>query len=218
MEKEENLNQDDNTKQSTEDNGNTEKLLKEDQTNINKDEMSAEATPEETEATPEEKIKELEDKLARTFAEMENQRRRFEKEKDDAFDYGGFTFAKEALNLIDNLERSKLILESDETLKETGALKKTLEHLEIINKDLISIFTKNNIKPIDCLNKKLDPNLHQAMMEIEDDEKEPGTIIQEVQKGFMIKERLLRPSLVGVSKKKDQKDEENKENKENLDK
>jgi molecular chaperone GrpE len=208
MEKEENLNQDDNTKQSTEDNGNTEKLLKEDQTNINKDEMSAEATPEE-------KIKELEDKLARTFAEMENQRRRFEKEKDDAFDYGGFTFAKEALNLIDNLERSKLILESDETLKETEALKKTLEHLEIINKDLISIFTKNNIKPIDCLNKKLDPNLHQAMMEIEDDEKEPGTIIQEVQKGFMIKERLLRPSLVGVSKKKDQKDEENKENKEN---
>ena len=225
MEKEENLNQDDNTKQSTEDNGNTEKLLKEDQTNINKDEMSAEATPEETEATPEEteatpeeKIKELEDKLARTFAEMENQRRRFEKEKDDAFDYGGFTFAKEALNLIDNLERSKLILKSDEALKETEALKKTLEHLEIINKDLISIFTKNNIKPIDCLNKKLDPNLHQAMMEIEDDEKEPGTIIQEVQKGFMIKERLLRPSLVGVSKKKDQKDEENKENKENLDK
>jgi molecular chaperone GrpE len=215
MEKEENLNQDDNTKQSTEDNGNTEKLLKEDQTNINKDEMSAEATPEETEATPEEKIKELEDKLARTFAEMENQRRRFEKEKDDAFDYGGFTFAKEALNLIDNLERSKLILKSDEALKETEALKKTLEHLEIINKDLISIFTKNNIKPIDCLNKKLDPNLHQAMMEIEDDEKEPGTIIQEVQKGFMIKERLLRPSLVGVSKKKDQKDEENKENKEN---
>ena len=212
MEKEENLNQDDNTKQSTEDSGNTEKILKEDQTNINKDEMSAEATPEETEATPEEKIKELEDKLARTFAEMENQRRRFEKEKDDAFDYGGFTFAKEALNLIDNLQRSKLILESDETLKETEALKKTLEHLEIINKDLISIFTKNNIKPIDCLNKKLDPNLHQAMMEIEDDEKEPGTIIQEVQKGFMIKERLLRPSLVGVSKKKVQKDEENKEN------
>ncbi|MDB2446420.1 nucleotide exchange factor GrpE [Candidatus Pelagibacter bacterium] len=218
MEKEENLNQDDKTKQSTEDNSNTEKLLKEDQTNINKEETSAETTAEETEATPEEKIKELEDKLARTFAEMENQRRRFEKEKDDAFDYGGFTFAKEALNLIDNLERSKLILESDDALKETEALKKTLEHLEIINKDLVSIFTKNNIKPIDCLNKKLDPNLHQAMMEIEDDEKEPGTIIQEVQKGFMIKERLLRPSLVGVSKKKVQKDEENKENKENLDK
>ena len=218
MEKEENLNQDDNTKQSTEDNDNNEKILKEDQTNINKDEMSAEATPEETEATPEEKIKELEDKLARTFAEMENQRRRFEKEKDDAFDYGGFTFAKEALNLIDNLERSKLILESDEALKETEALKKTLEHLEIINKDLISIFTKNNIKPIDCLNKKLDPNLHQAMMEIEDDQKEPGTIVQEVQKGFMIKDRLLRPSLVGVSKKTEIKDDKSEENKENLDK
>ena len=214
MEKEENLNQDDNTKQSSEDNSNTEKLSKENQTNINKEETRAETTPEE-------KVKELEDKLARTFAEMENQRRRFEKEKDDAFDYGGFTFAKEALNLIDNLERSKLILESDEVLKGTEALKKTLEHLEIINKDLISIFTKNDIKPINCLNKKLDPNLHQAMMEIEDDEKEPGTIVQEVQKGFMIKERLLRPSLVGVSKKKDQKDEENRENrenKENLDK
>ena len=211
MEKEENLNQDDNTKQSTEDNSNTEKLSKENQANINKEETRAETTPEE-------KVKELEDKLARTFAEMENQRRRFEKEKDDAFDYGGFTFAKEALNLIDNLERSKLILESDEALKETEALKKTLEHLEIINKDLISIFTKNDIKPINCLNKKLDPNLHQAVMEIEDDEKEPGTIVQEVQKGFMIKERLLRPSLVGVSKKKDQKDEENRENKENLDK
>ena len=221
MEKEKNHNQNDNTKQSTEDNNSTEKPLKEDQTNINnKEEISSEtasketgATPEEKiEATPEEKIKELEDKLARTFAEMENQRRRFEKEKDDAFDYGGFTFAKEALNLIDNLQRSKLILESDEVLKGTEALKKTLEHLEIINNDLVSIFTKNNIKPIDCLNKKLDPNLHQAMMEIEDDEKEPGTIIQEVQKGFMIKERLLRPSLVGVSKKKVQKDEENKEN------
>jgi molecular chaperone GrpE len=229
MEKEENLNQNDNTKQSTEDNSNPEKLSKVDQTNINKEETrakispeeaettpeEAETTPEEAETTPEEKIKELEDKLARTFAEMENQRRRFEKEKDDAFDYGGFIFAKEALNLIDNLERSKLILESDEVLKGTEALKKTLEHLEIINKDLISIFTKNNIKPINCLNKKLDPNLHQAMMEIEDDEKEPGTIVQEVQKGFMIKERLLRPSLVGVSKKKSQKDEENKENKEN---
>ena len=218
MEKEENLNQDDNTKQSTEDNSNTEKLLKEDQTNINKDEMSAETPPEETEATPEEKIKELEDKLARTFAEMENQRRRFEKEKDDAFDYGGFTFAKEALNLIDNLTRSKLILESDETLKNTEALKKTLEHFDIIEKDLISTFNKNNIKPIDCLNKKLDPNLHQAMMEIEDDQKEPGTIIQEVQKGFMIKDRLLRPSLVGVSKKSEKKDEKVEENKENSEK
>ena len=168
--------------------------------------------------SPEEKINELEDKLTRILAEMENQRRRFEKEKDDAFDYGGFVFAKEALNLIDNLARSKLILESDEALKNTEALKKTLEHFDIINKDLISIFTKNNIKPIDCLNRKLDPNLHQAMMEIEDDQKEPGTIVQEVQKGFMIKDRLLRPSLVGVSKKTEKKEDKNKENKENLDK
>ena len=173
---------------------------------------------EKIELSPEDKIKELEDKLARTFAEMENQRRRFEKEKDDAFDYGGFTFAKEALSLIDNLARSKLILESDETLKNTEALKKTLEHFDIIDKDLISIFTKNNIKPIDCINKKLDPNLHQAMMEIEDDQKEPGTIVQEVQKGFMIKDRLLRPSLVGVSKKTENKDDKSEENKENLDK
>ena len=166
------------------------------------------------EITPEEKIKDLEDKLARTFAEMENQRRRFEKEKEDAFEYGGSLFAKEALNLIDNLERSKQILKNDEVLKNTEALKKTLEHLEIINKDLISIFSKNNIKPIECLNKKLDPNLHQAMMEIEDDQKEPGTIVQEIQKGFLIKDRLLRPSLVAVSKKIDAKEEENQENKE----
>jgi len=166
----------------------------------------------------EEKILELEDKLARTFAEMENQRRRFEKEKNDAFEYGGFVFAKEALNLIDNLARSKLILENDEKLKETESLKKTLDHLDIINKDLINTFTKNNITPIDCLNKKLDPNLHQAMMEIEDNQKEPGTIIQEIQKGFMIKDRLLRPSLVGVSKKIEKKDEKVMENKENLDK
>ena len=167
---------------------------------------------------PEEKILELEDKLARTFAEMENQRRRFEKEKNDAFEYGGFAFAKEALNLIDNLTRSKLILENDEKLKDTEALKKALEHLDIINKDLINTFTKNNIKPIQCLNKKLDPNLHQAMIEIEDDQKEPGTIVQEIQKGFMIKDRLLRPSLVGVSKKTEKEVEKNEENKDNLDK
>jgi molecular chaperone GrpE len=180
--------------------------------------QAAEEKKEEVELTPEDKIKELEDKLARTFAEMENQRRRFEKEKEDAFEYGGTSFAREALNLIDNLERSKQVLENDEKLKNTEALNKTLEHLDIINKDLISIFTKNNIKPIDCLNKKLDPNFHQAMMEIEDDQKEPGTIIQEIQKGFMIKDRLLRPSLVGVSKKtqtEDQESAENAEKKEN---
>ena len=160
--------------------------------------------------TPEEKISELEDKLARTFAEMENQRRRFEKEKDDAFEYGGFAFAKEALNLLDNLERSKQTLENDDTLKNTDALKKIIDHLDIVYKDLISIFSKNNIKPIESLNKKLDPNFHQAMIEIEDDQKEAGTIVQEIQKGFTIKDRLLRPSLVGVSKKTN-KDEKNDE-------
>ena len=168
------------------------------------------------EPTLEEKIAELEDKLARTFAEMENQRRRFEKEKEEAFEYGGYNFAKEALNLIDNLERSKQILETDEKLKGTEALNKSLEHLDIIKKDAISIFEKNNIKPIDSLNKKLDPNYHQAMMEIEDDSKEPGTIIQEIQKGFTIKDRLLRPSLVGVSKKTIKKEEKTEENKQNI--
>ena len=167
------------------------------------------------EPTSEEKIAELEDKLARTFAEMENQRRRFEKEKEEAFEYGGYSFAKEALNLIDNLERSKQVLEADEKLKGTEALNKSLQHLDIIKKDTISIFEKNNIKPIESLNKKLDPNFHQAMMEIEDATKEPGTIVQEIQKGFTIKDRLLRPSLVGVSKKTTKKDEKTEENKEN---
>ena len=170
---------------------------------------------EEKESSPEEKIKELEDKLARTFAEMENQRRRFEKEKEDAFEYGGFSFAKEALNLIDNLERSKHVLKNDEKLKNSEALDKTWEHFDIIYKDLLSIFSKNNINPIDCLNKRLDPNFHQAMMEIEDDQKEPGTIVQEIQKGFTIKDRLLRPSLVGVSKKIESNDKETTKIKEN---
>ena len=173
---------------------------------------------EKSEITPEQKILELEDKLARTFAEMENQRRRYEKEKEDAYEYGGFAFAREALSLIDNLERSKQILQNDESLKNSDALKKTLEHLEIIDKDLISIFLKNNIKPIESLGKKLDPNFHQAMMEIDDDNKEPGTIVQEIQKGFTIKDRLLRPSLVGVSKKTSNKEEKPEKNKENLDK
>mgnify|MGYP001379141025 CR=1 FL=1 len=167
--------------------------------------------------TPEQELETIKDKLARTFAEMENQRRRFEKEKEDAYEYGGYSFAKEALNLLDNLERSKAVLENDEKLKDTDALKKIVEHLDIINNDMLSIFKKNNIDPIKSINEKLDPNLHQAMMEVEDDTKEPGTIVQEIQKGFMMKDRLLRPSLVGVSKKKvkevekeEQKDEKNK--------
>ena len=169
-----------------------------------------------SEKSPEEKILELEDKLARTFAEMENQRRRYEKERDDAYEYGGFSFAKESLNLIDNFERSKNILENDETLKNSEALKKTLDHFNIIYEDLMSVFSKNNIKPIESLNKRLDPNFHQAMMEIEDDKKEPGTIIKEIQKGFTMKDRLLRPSLVGVSKRSEKKDKKDEENKENL--
>ncbi len=151
--------------------------------------------------TPEEELETFKDKLARTLAEMENQRRRFEKEREDAYEYGGYSFAKEALNLLDNLERSKAALENDEKLKNSDALKKIVEHLDIINNDMLSIFKKNNIEPIKSINEKLDPNLHQAMMEVEDDTKEPGTIVQEIQKGFMLKERLLRPSLVGVSKK-----------------
>ena len=165
-----------------------------------------------TKLTLDEENIELKDKLARTYAEMENQRRRYEKEKDDAFDYGGFSFAKESLNLIDNLDRSKISLENDEKLKDTEALKKIVEHLDIIHKDMLTILKKNNIEPIKSINEKLDPNLHQAMMEVEDDEKEPGTIMQEIQKGFMMKDRLLRPSLVGVSKKSSNKDPKSEEN------
>ena len=210
MEKDENINIDKQDPQLNEDTSEKEEKNNEKNTSDKSDE-------ELKELTPEEKIKELEDKLARTFAEMENQRRRFEKEREDAFSYGGFAFAKETLNLIDNFERSKKILENDEILKDTEALKKTLEHFEIINKDMVSILSKNGITPIDSIGKKLDPNLHQAMMEIEDDHKDAGTIVQEIQKGFMMKDRLLRPSLVGVSKKTIKNEEKDEENKEDLD-
>ena len=178
---------------------------------------------EEKKLLPEEEIINLKDKLARTFAELENQRRRYEKEKDDAFEYGGFAFAKESLNLLDNLERSKISLENDESLKNTEALNKVINHFDIINKDILSIFKKNNIEPIKSINEKLNPNLHQAMLEIEDNTKESGTIVQEIQKGYIMKDRLLRPSLVGVSKKKveekpidNKKSEENKEKKKEI--
>ena len=211
MEKEQNTNSENQDKEA-------EEIKTEEQNNETQPDDTSENKEEIKELTPEEKIKELEDKIARALAEMENQRRRFEKEKDDAFDYGGFSFAKEALNLIDNLERSRQILESDEILKDTDALKKTLEHFEIISKDMVSIFSKNGITPIVSVGKKLDPNKHQAMMEIDDDQKEPGTIVQEIQKGFMMKDRLLRPALVSVSKKtKIEKEEKNEENKENSD-
>tara|TARA_B100000579_G_scaffold168614_1_gene137299 strand:- start:433 stop:1047 length:615 start_codon:yes stop_codon:yes gene_type:complete len=179
------------------------------ETNENKD---SDNTLENKDFKPEDKIKELEDKLARAYAEIENQRRRFEKEKDEAFDYGGFSLAKETLNLIDNLERSKFALENDEKLKNSETLKKTVEHLNVIQKDMISILKKNNIEEIKSIDQKLDPNLHQAMMEVEDNNKEPGTVVQEIQKGFMLKDRLLRPSLVAVSKKTSKKDENLKQN------
>ena len=214
MEKEENQNNSPTNK--SQEAENAENDIGENKNNLQPEDISSDEKEKIKETSPAEKIAELEDKLARTFAEMENQRRRFEKEKQDAFEYGGYSFAKEALSLIDNLERSKNVLENDDKLKETEALKKILDHLNVIKKDLISIFEKNDIKPIDSLNQKLDPNFHQAMIEIEDDTKDPGTIIQEIQKGFTIKDRLLRPSLVGVSKKVTKKEEKTEENQENL--
>ena len=196
MEKEEIKNKDQN---------NTEEIIKDKSEIKNSEEKEVKK-----QQTPEEKIKDLEDKVTRIYADMENQRRRYEKEKEEAFEYGGFSFARESLNLIDNLERSKVALQNDNELKNTEALKKIIEHLEIINKDMLSILKKNNIEVIKSINEKLDPNFHQAMMEVEDDAKDPGTIVQEIQKGFMMKDRLLRPALVCVSKKT-QKSTENTE-------
>ena len=196
MEKEEIKNKDQN---------NTEEVIKDKSEIKNSEEKEVKK-----QQTPEEKIKDLEDKVTRIYADMENQRRRYEKEKEEAFEYGGFSFARESLNLIDNLERSKVALQNDNELKNTEALKKIIEHLEIINKDMLSILKKNNIEVIKSINEKLDPNFHQAMMEVEDDAKDPGTIVQEIQKGFMMKDRLLRPALVCVSKKT-QKSTENTE-------
>ena len=196
MEKEEIKNKDQN---------NTEEVIKDKSEIKNSEEKEVKK-----QQAPEEKIKDLEDKVTRIYADMENQRRRYEKEKEEAFEYGGFSFARESLNLIDNLERSKVALQNDNELKNTEALKKIIEHLEIINKDMLSILKKNNIEVIEEINEKLDPNFHQAMMEVEDDAKDPGTIVQEIQKGFMMKDRLLRPALVCVSKKT-QKSNENSE-------
>ena len=205
-----------------------EKEKTEDQVNSNTEDSSTDKEKIETELeakkenkeeqTPEAKIAELEEKLIRQYAEMENQRRRYEKERDDAFEYGGFSFAKETLNLIDNLERSKITIEKDESIKNSEALKKIINHLDIIYKDMMSILKKNNIHPIESIGKKLDPNLHQAMMEIEDEDKDNGIIIQEIQKGFMMKNRLLRPSLVAVSKKVEKKERNLRENKEKKEK
>ena len=196
----------------SEENTNKKKAEKSDIAKKNKEENTTNKENEK-ELTPEEKIIDLEDKLSRAYAEMENQRRRYEKEKDDAFEYGGFSFAREALNLLDNLDRSKISLSNDEKLKNSDSLKKITEHIDIIQKDMISIFKKNSIEPISSIDKKMDPNFHQAMMEIEDDNKEPGTIVQEIQKGFMMKDRLLRPSLVAVSKRRPESKKNDEKNK-----
>ena len=193
-----------------EDKSNDAKNNQTDKNNI--DQPEKENAEETKELSLDEKIKELEEKIVRLYAEMENQRRRYDKEKDEAFEYGGFSFAKEALNLLDNLERSKESLNNDETIKDQDILKKVISHLDIIYKDMLSIFKKNNIEPIKSIDQKLDPNLHQAMIEIEDNSKEPGTIVQEIQKGFLMKDRLLRPSLVGVSKKEVREDLKKAEN------
>ena len=165
------------------------------------------------ELTIEEKLKETEEKLLRSLAEIENQRRRFEKEIKDAFEFGSFNFAKESLAILDNLKRAKDAIKNDEKLKINSDLDKFLENINIIEKDLISIFEKNRIKRIEVEEKKFDPNFHQAMSEIEDDRKDPGTILNEIQAGYMLGDRLLRPALVSVSKKKASKEQENKDKK-----
>ncbi len=150
----------------------------------------------------EDKLKTVEEKLLRTMAEMENQRRRFEKERQEAFEFGGFNFARESLSLLDNIDRATASFKNDENLKNNKDLDKIIEGIEVVKKDLISIFKKNGIELIECMNKKFDPNFHQAMLELEDNTKESGTVVQEIQKGYMMKDRLLRPSLVGVTKKR----------------
>ena len=156
----------------------------------------------ESEVKIETTLKETEEKLLRSLAEIENQRRRFEKEIAEALEYGGFNFAKEMLGLLDNLQRAKISLKNDEQLKRSKDLEKFLNNLEIIEKDLTSTFKKNKITKLECLNKKFDPNFHQAMLEVENDDKEPGIVIQEMQSGYMMGQRLLRPAFVGISKKK----------------
>jgi len=183
-----------------------EKSLPEDKSETQKnDQKEKKVTPIKDE-TPEEKLKIVQDKLLRTMAEMENQRRRFEKEKQEAFEFGGFNFAAESLLLIDNIDRAIISFKNDESLKNNKDLNKIIDGIEIVKKDLVSIFKKNGIEPIECINKKFDPNFHQAMIEIENNTKEPGTVVQEMQKGYMMKDRLLRPSLVGVAKKIEEKE------------
>ena len=190
------------------DNKKVEKTLSESKEENQKNEkVEKENAPPKEEAV-EDKLKVVQEKLLRTMAEMENQRRRFEKEKNEAFEFGGFNFAGESLSLLDNIDRAIISFKNDENLKNNKDLNKIIDGIEIVKQDLVSIFKKNGITPIECVNKKFDPNFHQAMLEIEDNTKEAGTVIQEIQKGFMMKDRLLRPSFVGVTKKR----EENVEN------
>ena len=161
----------------------------------------------EREITVEDKLKETEEKLLRALADIENQRRRFEKERQEAFDFGGFNFARESLSLLDNIDRAITSFKNDNNLKNNKDLDKIIDGIEIVKRDLISIFKKNDINEIECINKKFDPNFHQAMLEVEDNTRNPGTVVQEIQKGYMIKDRLLRPSLVSVTKKREEKTE-----------
>ena len=185
--------------------------INETQENSEQEQSELDNGNENQETSTEDKLKETQDKLLRTLAEIENQRRRFEKETKEAFEYGGFNFARETLAVLDNLQRAYQSIKNDETLKDNKDLNKFLENIEIIEKDLVSIFEKNNIKKIKCLNEKFDPNQHQAMLEIEDEKVEPGTILQEIQPGYFLKDRLLRPSFVAIAKKKIAENDENKE-------
>ena len=184
-----------------------ERTSSENKSKTEKEEQKKTVTELKKEESPEEKLKTVQDKLLRTMAEMENQRRRFEKEKKEAFEFGGFNFAAESLLLLDNIDRAIVSFKNDENLKNNKDLNKIIDGIEIVKKDLVSIFKKNGIETIECINKKFDPNFHQAMLELEDNTKEAGTVVQEIQKGYMMKDRLLRPSLVGITKKREEKAE-----------
>ena len=171
--------------------------------------------PKKEDLSVEDKLKDTEDKLLRSLAELENQRRRFEKEIKDAFEFGSFNFARESLAILDNLQRAKIAIKNDDTLKTNKDLNKFIENISIIEKDLLSIFERNKIKKVNCVGEKFDPNLHQAMNEVEDNKVEPGTIVQEIQAGYMLVDRLLRPALVSVSKQKNDKKDKNDEKKGN---
>ena len=182
-----------------------EKILSEDKKETQKNTAAEKESAPPKEETIEDKLKVTQEKLLRTMAEMENQRRRFEKENQEAYEFGGFNLARESLSLLDNIDRAIISFKNDENLRNNKNLNKIIDSIEIIKQDLVSIFKKNGITPIECMNKKFDPNFHQAMLELEDNTKNAGTVIQEIQKGFMMKDRLLRPTLVGVTKKREEK-------------